>query len=619
MQSPDAHNHDRKLDHGDSDKNHVTSEVREPARDASGTVADDPSLSRHVDGDAEKTAHKANAAASTKTALDTTEPTEKTSQDDQDEDEDEDESHYPSGPKLWLLTFGLCLTTFVIALDNTIIATAIPKITTVFNSLGDVGWYGSAYALTTCSLQPTFGKIYTYFDVKYTYLFALLLFEAGSIVCAAATSSPMFIVGRAVAGAGAAALFSGGMTIIGFSVPLRRRAIYIAALGSMFGIASVVGPILGGAFTDRLSWRWCFWINLPFGGVSLAVVFFFFANPERKYSHVPVRERLKEIDVVGALFLICAVVSLLLALQWGGFTYAWGDSRVWGTLLAFGLLIAVFIGLQVYQKDRATIPFRVFRQRTIWVSCVFSALLSMALYTYVLFYTPSKSLPPLTPHSHIFYLPFYFQAIKGTTAEESGIRTIAYLISSTLGSLAVGSLITLLGTYAPFMWLGSALFAIGSGLLYTLTVSSPPRAWIGYQVLAGLGSGAGVQIPFIAVQVVASPRDMPTANACVLFFNSLGGALSISIAQNIFVNTLAREVPRRAPGVDAQAVASAGATNLRAVVDPRVLPGVLDAYNQAVVTAFVLAIAAAGAAFVVSLRMERRSVKGVKIVAGGGA
>jgi hypothetical protein len=227
--------------------------------------------------------------------------------------------------------------------------------------------------------------------------------------------------------------------------------------------------------------------------------------------------------------------------------------------------------------------------------------------------------PPLTPHSHIFYLPFYFQAIKGTTAEQSGIRTIAYLISSTLGSLFAGSLITLLGTYAPFMWLGSALFAIGSGLLYTLTVSSPPRAWIGYQVLAGLGSGAGVQIPFIAVQVVASPRDMPTANACVLFFNSLGGALSVSLAQNIFVNTLAREVPRRAPGVDAQAVASAGATNLRAVVDPRMLPGVLEAYNQAVVTAFVLAIAAAGAAFVVSLRMERRSVKGVKIVASGGA
>jgi MFS family permease len=293
----------------------------------------------------------------------------------------EDESKYLHGPKLAILTLGLCLTTFVIALDNTIIATAIPKITTVFNSLEDVGWYGSSYLLTTTSLQPSFGKVYTYFDVKYTYLSALVLFEVGSVICAAATSSPMFIVGRAVAGAGAAALYSGGMTIIGFSVPLRKRAIYIAALSSMFGIASVVGPILGGALTDRASWRWCFWINLPFGAVSLGVVFFFFTNPKRLYSHLPVKERLKNIDIVGAVFLICAIVCLLLSLQWGGFSYAWSDSKVWGTLLGFGLLIAVFIGIQLRQGDRATIPVRVFTQRTVLVSCLYSTLLSMALYT----------------------------------------------------------------------------------------------------------------------------------------------------------------------------------------------------------------------------------------------
>lgn len=297
------------------------------------------------------------------------------------QEEVEDESKYLSGFKLAILTLGLCLVTFVIALDNTIIATAIPKITSVFNSLEDVGWYGSSYLLTTTSLQPSFGKIYTYFDVKYTYLGALVIFEVGSVICAAAISSPMFIVGRAIAGAGAAALYSGGMTIIGFSVPLRKRAIYIAALSSMFGIASVVGPILGGAFTDRLSWRWCFWINLPFGAVSLLVVFFFFTNPERKYSHLPVKERVKNIDIVGAIFLICAIVSLLLALQWGGFTYTWSNSKVWGTLLGFFLMIAVFIAIQIRQKDRATIPLRVFKQQTVLVSCVFSALLSMALYT----------------------------------------------------------------------------------------------------------------------------------------------------------------------------------------------------------------------------------------------
>lgn len=298
----------------------------------------------------------------------------------EEQEEQEDEHQYLTGYRLGVLSLGLCLTTFVIALDNTIIATAIPKITTVFNSLDDVGWYGSSYLLTTCSLQPSFGKIYTYFDVKYTYLFALLLFEVGSIICAAATSSPMFIIGRAVAGAGAAALFSGGITIVGYSVALRQRPIYIAAISSMFGIASAVGPILGGALTDHVSWRWCFWINLPFGAVTLVVVGFFFSNPERKYSHIPIRSRIKEVDLAGAMFLISGIVCLLLALQWGGFTYPWRNSKVWGTLLGFALIISIFITIQIRQKDRATIPVRVFKQQTVLVSCIFTALLSMALY-----------------------------------------------------------------------------------------------------------------------------------------------------------------------------------------------------------------------------------------------
>ena len=230
--------------------------------------------------------------------------------------------------------------------------------------------------------------------------------------------------------------------------------------------------------------------------------------------------------------------------------------------------------------------------------------------------------PPLTATSnndrHIFYLPFYFQAIKGTTAEESGIRTIAYLVSITVSSIVIGATITIVGWYAPFMWFGSAIFTVGAGMLYTLKVGSPNSHWIGYQILAGIGAGAGVQIPFIAVQVVSSVKDMPTANACVLFFNSLGGALSISIAQNIFVNTLAQEIPKYVPGFDPQIVANAGATNLRKVVPPELLPGVLHGYNNAIVTAFILAIACSIAAFLVSLGQEQKSVKGKKLMHGGG-
>ncbi|CAD0107304.1 unnamed protein product [Aureobasidium uvarum] len=507
----------------------------------------------------------------------------------------EDESKYPTGPKLWLLVLGLCLAIWVIALDN-----SIPKITTQWpDALNDVGWIGSAYLLTTTSLQPSFGKVYTYFDVKWTYLSALIIFEIGSVICAAATSSTMLIVGRAVAGVGAAALFSGGMTIIGFIAPLRKRAIYIASLSSMFGIASVVGPLLGGVFTDHATWRWCFWINLPFGGIGLVAVFFFFENPERRHTNMTTKEKIKQIDLLGAFLLICAIVCLLLALQWGGTKYPWSNSKVWGCLLGFGLLISVFIALQIKLGDRATLPPRILvKNRTVLVSALYSTFFAMGLYTYV--------------HRQA-------SAVKNTSAEGSGIRCIAYLVSNTIASVVVGGTITVIGYYAPFMWFGAAIFTVGAGMLYTLEVASPAAKWIGYQLLAGIGAGSAIQIPFIAVQVVLDEKDMPSGNAIAIFFNSLGGAISISIAQNIFANTLVKDIIRNAPGVNPAAVIAAGATHVRDVVSGAQLPGVLQAYSHAVTSAFVLPIATSGLAFVISLFVEWKSIKGKNLMGGGAA
>ncbi|CAD0016253.1 unnamed protein product [Aureobasidium pullulans] len=496
----------------------------------------------------------------------------------------EDESKYPTGPKLWLLVLGLCLTIWVVALDNSTIQRsymsrglilAVPKITTEWpDALNDVGWIGSSYLLTTTSLQPSFGKVYTYFDVKWTYLSALVIFEVGSVICAAATSSTMLIVGRAVAGVGAAALFSGGMTIIGFIAPLRKRAIYIASLSSMFGIASVVGPLLGGVFTDH----------------------------ERRHTNMTFKEKIRQIDLLGAFLLICAIVCLLLALQWGGTTYPWSNSKVWGCLLGFGLIISIFIALQIKLGDRATLPPRILvKQRTVLSSAAYSTFLAMGMYT------------------HIFYLPFYFQAVKNTSAEGSGIRCIAYLVSNTIASIIVGGTITVIGYYFFFMWFGAAIFTVGAGMLYTLEVHSPASKWIGYQLLAGIGAGAGIQIPFIAVQVVLDEKDMPSGNAIAIFFNSLGGAVSISIAQNIFANTLVKDIIKNVPGLDPAAVISAGATHVREVVSAEQLPGVLSAYSNAVTSAFVVPIATSGIAFFVSLFVEWKSIKGKNIMGGGAA
>jgi MFS family permease len=382
---------------------------------------------------------------------------------------------------------------------------------------------GSSYLLTTTALQPSFGRIYTYFNVKYVYMFALVLFELGSVICAAAKNSVMLIVGRAVAGAGASALFSGAMTIVGFTVPLKKRPIYMASISSMFGIASVVGPLLGGVFTDKLTWRWCFWvshnfhscdtmlicqINLPFGGIALATVFFFFKPPERKSSGFTTKQKILEIDLVGALFLICAIVCLLLALQWGGSKYPWHDSKVWGCMVGFGLLIIIFIAQQFRRGERATIPPRIFGQRTVLFACLYSAFMSMGLYVSFKCLLLSEPRKANRLQTHIFYLPFYFQAVKGTTAEQSGIRTIPYLGSIIISSIIVGGGITAIGWYKPFMIVGGAIFTVGAGMIYTLEVPDKAAKWIGYQLLSGFGAGGGVQIPFIAVQVVLSSKDM---------------------------------------------------------------------------------------------------------------
>ncbi|KAF3911401.1 hypothetical protein ABW20_dc0102701 [Dactylellina cionopaga] len=362
---------------------------------------------------------------------------------------------------------------------------------------------------------------------------------------------------------------------------------------------------LGGAFTDakNLTWRWCFWINLPIGAVAFAGVLFFFKNPVRKEnSDLTVKERIAKIDLLGAFFLICAIVCLLLALQWGGFKYHWNNSKVWGCIIGFGLLIIIFIYIQFREQDNATIPPRIFlKNRTVLSSCTFNSFLSMAIY------------------AHIYFLPFYFQAVRGTSAVQSGIRCIPYLISVTVASIIVGGSVTVIGYYTPFMWASAAIFTVGAGLLHTLTVDSSSGKWIGYQIVAGFGAGMGIQIPFVAVQVVLSSKDMPVGNALAIFFNSLGGAISISIAQNIFSNTLLQELPKLAPNVDPAAVVFAGATGIRTVVSAADLPGVILSYNNAIVTCFILPIAVGGIAFLCSWGMEMKSVKGKKIEMGGGA
>ncbi|KAM0787384.1 hypothetical protein ACM66B_003469 [Microbotryomycetes sp. NB124-2] len=493
---------------------------------------------------------------------------------------DADDSRMPTGFKLYALVFALLLSEILVGLDQTIVANATTVVANEFDSLSDVGWYGSAYLLCSAVFIPAASRAYTFFNKKWTFLFGMFVFNLGSLVSAVAPNSPVFIIGRALQGFGYSFCFTGVLYISAVSMPLHILPIMTSGMNLAYGAGTIMGPLVGGALTDRLGWQWCFWINLPPGGVTMVIILFF-CNPPVEKQTLSVFKRLLLMDWPGAGLLLGSTTCLLVALQEGGVKTPWDSGRIIGLLVGFSVMLVAFVVLQYFLGEEASISLRLLRGRAIGMTSLVNWCCGATYY------------------SVLYFVPIYFQAILGFSPLKSGVATLALILPNMTAGMIGGYAVTATGWFHPPMLVGTVFTAIGAGLFATMNEATSQGRWIGYQIVASTGMGVWYMLGFLASQILLPKPDRARGANCVIFAQLWGATVWVSASESIYQTTFARGLDKIA-GVDKNAVLGAGVSGFRLIVPPEFLSRVIDVATDGLFNVFVAsAVIAAVATFAV--------------------
>ncbi|ORX36400.1 major facilitator superfamily domain-containing protein [Kockovaella imperatae] len=451
---------------------------------------------------------------------------------------DEPEDKYLHGLKLVLVFIGLSLAVFIIILDQTILVPALPIIASSFHDVNQIGWISSSYFVTQCSSILLWGQALAHFDQKVPLLIAIAIFEVGSLIAAVSHNFVTLIVGRSIAGLGGAAIMVATMSISSAVIELKRRPIFFGLFGIIFVIGSSLGPLIGGSLTTHASWRWCFWINLPVGGISMGVIALVIPKLERpalaeKQPSFATRalqrafgdsnllrtdgliSRIVSLDWIATAIVLGGIVSLTLALIEGG-AHGWSTHTVIIGFTMFGVcLILVILWEVLVMKEDGMVPLRVTRFRSVWGSSgVACARMMSAL-------------------SIFTYLPTFLQATRHESSLRSAIQTLPYAIGMAMFALIGAVIVQKSGRFKWALLLGTAVCSIGGGLLYTLDVHSSYAKIAGFQIVACLGAGLVMMNAVLAAQAEMDAngliKDIPQATALVTLFQLLGGSFGGSI------------------------------------------------------------------------------------------
>lgn len=422
--------------------------------------------------------------------------------------------------KVRMVFLGLMLTLLLAALDQMIVATALPKIVGELHGLEKMSWAVTAYLLASTIALPLYGKLGDLLGRKGVFQFAIVVFIIGSALAGWSRTMDELIAFRAVQGIGGGGLMIGVQAIIADIVPARERGRYMGLIGAVFGLASVAGPLLGGFFTDHASWRWCFYINVPFGLVTLAVI-----AVVLKLPRPAVRPRL---DVLGAVLLAAASTCLVLVTSWGGTEYAWGSRTILGLAAGAVLTTALFVAAE-HRAAEPIIPLRLFRDSVFNVTGLVGAVVGIALF------------------GAASYLPTYLQMVDGASATESGLLMLPMMMGIVGGSVVSGRLITRTGRYRIYPIVGSAVSVVGMWLLSLLEADTSPLAYSFYQAVLGIGIGLVMSVLVLAVQNSVRPSDLGTATSANNYFRQIGGSVGAAVFGTLFAGRLSDALGVRLP------------------------------------------------------------------------
>lgn len=484
-----------------------------------------------------------------------------------------------SHPEIMVIMSALMLAMLLAALDQTIVSTALPKIASDLNGLNKYSWVATAYLLTSAVSTPLYGKISDMYGRKRIFQSAIIIFLIGSALCGLSQNMTQLIFFRGLQGIGAGGLMTLVLAIVGDVVSPRQRGRYQGYFGGVFGIASVLGPLLGGLFTDHLSWRWVFYVNLPVGVVALAAI--------AARLHLPVKRTDHRVDYAGAGLLAVSVVSLLLATVWGGVDYPWGSAQIIG-LFATSIVGAL---LFVWRESRAAepiLPLRLFKNEIFSVSVLLSLLVGVVMF------------------GAIVFLPEYQQLIRGDSATKSGLMLLPLVIGVMGGSLTSGRLISKLGRYKMFPVIGTLLLMISFWLFSHIAVATNRVLIGGWMVVLGIGVGMVMPVMTLAVQNGVERKDLGTATSSVTFFRSIGASLGTAFFGAILTNRLTYHLQHSLPGASGSSVAKGLGSSASGLhqLPPAQLHAVLTAFAQSFADVFLIGIPFAVAAFIVTFFLK---------------